>query len=270
MSLTGNIAVVTGGAAGIGYAIVEALLEQGASVMIFDLNGIVAAEAAASLSKQYKGRVASCPGNVTSTSDLDAAFDSAEGLFGPVDVLINNAGFSTIAPLMHLTEEDWTRVLSVLTTGPFLGTKILANRAVKHGIPANVVNTSSLNYKAATNGLAHYCTAKAGVSQFTKVAASELGQYGIRVNAVAPGLVRTNLTESAGLTTGLSGQRFLERTPLGRVGVPRDVAKVVAFLVSSDAGWITGQTISVDGGNEIRGLHSYWDTALEQAALDGV
>ena len=178
MSLTGNIAVVTGGAAGIGYAIVEALLEQGASVMIFDLNGIVAAEAAASLSKQYKGRVASCPGNVTSTSDLDAAFDSAEGLFGPVDVLINNAGFSTIAPLMHLTEEDWTRVLSVLTTGPFLGTKILANRAVKHGIPANVVNTSSLNYKAATNGLAHYCTAKAGVSQFTKVAASESGSMG--------------------------------------------------------------------------------------------
>ena len=87
---------------------------------------------------------------------------------------------------------------------------------------------------------------------------------------MAPGLVRTNLTESAGLTTGLSGQRFLERTPLGRVGEPRDVAKVVAFLVSSDAGWITGQTISVDGGNEIRGLHSYWDTALEQAALDGV
>ena len=113
---------------------------------------------------------------------------------------------------------------------------------------SGIVNVSSLNYTTATDGLAHYSAAKAGVSQFTEVVAAEVGRYGIRVNAVAPGSTRTPLTEENGLLEGKIGEEFLDRTPLGRTGEPEDVAKVVAFLLPDYGRWITGETICVDGG----------------------
>ena len=134
---------------------------------------------------------------------------------------------------------------------------------------SGIVNVSSLNYTTATDGLAHYSAAKAGVSQFTEVVAAEVGRYGIRVNAVAPGSTRTPLTEENGLLEGKIGEEFLDRTPLGRTGEPEDVAKVVAFLLPDYGRWITGETICVDGGQYIRGLHSYWDVLDGMGAFSG-
>jgi glucose 1-dehydrogenase len=265
-----RVAVVTGGGAGIGRAITETLLDTGLSVLILDVNGSATKAAMTDLQqRKYPGAVEMFEGSVTSSADLRSAFDHAERTLGPVDVLVNNAGFANMALIVDLTEEEWNAVLGVLATGTFLGTRELARRTIARGGTASIVNISSLNYTAATDGLAHYCAGKAAVSMFTQVAASELGRHGIRVNAVAPGLIRTELTERHQMTTGLSGERFLERTPLGRIGEPADIAKVVAFLVSDASGWITGETISVDGGTHIKGLHSYWDTLQAQLAEAG-
>jgi NAD(P)-dependent dehydrogenase (short-subunit alcohol dehydrogenase family) len=265
MFTTPSVAVVTGAAKGIGFTIAQTLLESGSSVLVFDLDADAAKAAVDRLSADHGDRVGISVGSVTSSDDLNAAFDTAEAELGPVDVLVNNAGFTGIVPIIDMEEKDWTAVMSVLTTGPFLGTQILARRVIARGGTACVVNTSSVNYRSATEGMAHYCSGKAAVSMFTQVAAAELGRHGIRVNAVAPGLTRTELTESASMTTGVFGDALVERTPLGRVGETSDIAKVVRFLASDDSAWITGETISVDGGLHVKGVHSYWDTF--QAAM---
>jgi NAD(P)-dependent dehydrogenase (short-subunit alcohol dehydrogenase family) len=262
MDLGGRVGLVTGGASGIGYAIADRLVQLGASVLVLDLDGAGAETAALELRERHGGKAVGRQGDVTSASDVAAALDGAEQELGSVDLLVNNAGFATFSPIVDMPEEDWDSVMGVLAKGTFLCTKEFARRVIERGGPAAVVNISSLNYTAATDGLAHYCAGKAAVSQFTKVAAAELGRYGIRVNAIAPGLVRTALTEGP-LTTGRMGEEFLKRTPLGRVGEPEDIAKVAALLCSSETAWITGETISVDGGTHIRGLHSYWDTLQE-------
>lgn len=262
ISLNGRVGLVTGGASGIGYAIADRLCGLGASVVVLDLDAGKAEAAARELRDHGGGKAIGCQGNVTSASDVGAALDLAEQELGPVDLLVNNAGWATFSPIVEMPEEDWDGVMGVLAKGTFLCTRDFAQRAIARGEPAAIVNISSLNYTAATDGLAHYCAGKAAVSQFTKVAAAELGRYGIRVNAIALGLVRTPLTDGP-LTTGRMGEEFLKRTPLGRVGEPEDIARVAALLCSEETGWITGETISVDGGTHIRGLHSYWDTLQE-------
>jgi glucose 1-dehydrogenase len=128
-----------------------------------------------------------------------------------------------------------------------------------------IVNTSSLNAEAATEGLAHYCAAKAAVSQLTKVAALELAPLGVRVNAVAPGITRTPMSEG-GFLGGRMGEEFLAHTPMGRFGEPEDIARAVTLLASEEAGWVTGVTLPVDGGGHLRGLFDYWNTMQEEPA----
>ena len=167
-----------------------------------------------------------------------------------------------------MPEREWRDTVDVCLTGPFLCTKAVLGYMLDAGIAGDVVNVSSLNYTAGTDGLAHYSAAKAGVSQFTEVVAAEVGRYDIRADAVAPGSIRTPLTGNNGLLDGRMGEEFRERTPLGRIGEPEDVAKVVAFLLSDYGYWVTGETIRVDGGQHIRGLHSYWDVLEEMAAFE--
>lgn len=257
-----RVGIVTGGASGIDYAIADRLAGLGASVLVLDLDGEKAEAAAQELRDHRIGKAIGCRGDVTSASDVATAFDLAERELAPVNILVNNAGFGTFSPIIDMPEEDWDSVMGVLAKGTFLCTRDFARRAIARGEPAAIVNVSSLNYMAATDRLSHYCAGKAAVSQFTKVVAAEMGRHGIRVNAVAPGLVRTPATEGP-LTTGRMGEEFLERTPLGRAGEPEDIARVVALLCSEETGWIMGETISVDGGTHVRGLHSYWDTLQE-------
>ncbi|PTL75860.1 SDR family NAD(P)-dependent oxidoreductase [Vitiosangium sp. GDMCC 1.1324] len=263
MKLVSGSAIVTGAGQGIGLGIASRLMRDGANVLLFGRTREKVEAAAEQLNRTAEGRTRAVPfaGDVVRVEDVTRAIEVATREFGLPGILVNNAGTATITPILDLSEEDFERVVDINLKGPFLFTRELARALVKAKQPGSIVNISSLNQTAVTDGLAHYCASKAGLANFSKVAASELGRYGIRVNVVAPGAILTPLAEGAGLMQGPMGREFLAHTPLGKTcGEPEDVAKVVSFLCSDLASWITGDTLAVDGGNHIRGLHSYADT----------
>ncbi|WP_437780162.1 SDR family NAD(P)-dependent oxidoreductase [Sorangium sp. So ce1097] len=261
MKLISSCAIVTGGGQGIGLGIAARLLRDGANVLLFGRTAAKVEAAAETLNRAAEGRARAraFAGDVSRAEDVARGVEAAKAAFGLPGILVNNAGTATLSPIVDLPEEDFEHVVDVDLKGPFLFMKAVARELIAAGKPGAFVNISSLNQAAATDGLGHYCAAKAGLAQLSKVAASELGRHGIRVNVVAPGLIRTPLADAVGLTRGPSAEEFTQRTPLGRIGETDDVAPVVSFLCSEDARWITGESILVDGGNHIRGLHSYLD-----------
>jgi len=260
VNLVSNHAIVTGGAQGIGRGIAEEFADNGTSVVIADLNEEAASETATEISDVYEGRAVAVHCDVTDSESVRSMVDATVDQFGDVGILVNNAGETGIARTWEMSEEEWKKTIDLCLNGPFLCTKAVITHMLDEGHAGAIVNISSLNYKAATDGFPHYSAAKAGLSQFTEVVAAEAGRHDIRVNAVAPGSTRTPVTEGNGLLEGKMGEMFLDRTPLGRIGRPDDIAKVVAFLASEYSRWVTGETICVDGGQHIRGLDSYWDT----------
>ncbi|GAA4901769.1 3-oxoacyl-[acyl-carrier protein] reductase [Actinomycetospora succinea] len=265
MDLSGQTAVVTGAGSGIGKGIAKALLERGANVVGLEIEPANIKSAGEELAGGH--RLAWSEGSVAVAADVEAAFDLAESRYGTVDHLVNNAGTASLSLVIDTPEEEWDLIVDTCLKGTFLCTKAFARRALAAGKGGTVVNISSLNAIAATDGLGHYCAAKAGVMNFTKVAAGELGRHGIRVNAIGPGTVNTPL--GAGFTVGQIGQEFLDRTLVGppRHQEPSDIADVALFLMSPTAGRITGHFIPVDGGQHVRGLHSYWDVAEAQGIV---
>ncbi|MFY0523556.1 SDR family NAD(P)-dependent oxidoreductase [Archangium gephyra] len=263
MKLVSSSAIVTGAGQGIGLGIAARLMREGANVLLFGRTREKVEAAAAELNRATEGRTRAVAfaGDVVRAADVSRAIETATREFGLPGILVNNAGTATLAPIIDMPEEDFDQVLDINLKGPFLFTKALGRALVDAKQPGSIVNISSLNQTAVTDGLAHYCASKAGLANFTKVAASELGRYGIRVNIVAPGFIRTPLSEGAGLMSDGMMREFLAHTPLGKAfGEPDDVAKVVSFLCSELSSWVTGETIAVDGGNHIRGVHSYADT----------
>jgi glucose 1-dehydrogenase len=263
MKLISSSAIVTGAAQGIGLGIASRLMRDGANVLVFGRTQAKVEEAAEQLNRAAEGRTRAVPftGDVSRADDVARGLETATRELGLPGILVNNAGTATLAPFIDLPEADFEQVMDVNLKGPFLFMQAFARALIAAKKPGAVVNISSLNQVAVTDGLAHYCASKAGLANLSKVAASELGRYGIRVNVVAPGAILTPLAEGAGLMQGRMAEEFLAHTPLGKPhGSPADVAGVVSFLCSEDASWMTGDTLSVDGGNHIRGLHSYWDT----------
>ena len=265
MELSGRTALVTGAGSGIGKAIAAALLERGANVVGLEIEPANIAAADADLAGG--DRLVWHEGSVAVANDVEAAFELAEDRFGTVHHLVNNAGTAALALVVDTTEDDWDSIVDTLLKGAFLCTRAFARQAIDAGEGGTIVNISSLNAIAATDGLGHYCAAKAGVMQFTKVCAGELGRHGIRANSIGPGTVDTPL--GAGFTVGQIGQEFLDRT---LVFPPRhqsasDIADVALFLMSPAAQRITGHFIPVDGGQHVRGLHSYWDVAEAQGLV---
>lgn len=270
MELVGRNALVTGGGRGIGKAITADLLRRGATVTVLEIEPAHAAAAQDELAEASDGgaRLAFSVGSVAEAADVEAAFALAHERFGPVEMLVNNAGTAAMAPVVDMTEEEWDGIVDTCMKGTFLCTRAYARQAIDAGVEGAIVNISSLNAIDATDGLGHYCAAKAGVSQFTKVCAGELGRHGIRVNAIAPGTTRTPLSE--GFTIGRMGEEFLARVVIGkepRHGEPQDIADAAAFLLSDLSGRITGVTIPVDGGTHVRGLFSYWDVAVQEGLV---
>ena len=249
MNLNGKATIVTGGASGIGYAIAERFVAEGARVMIADIDDARGNRAVADLSKN--GEIRFHKTNVADRAEVESLVAAAIAAFGRIDVLVNNAGIVHAADFLDLSEADFDRVLGVNLKGSFLTGQAVARHMVdrvKAGEkPGSIVNMSSVNAVFAIANQVPYSVSKGGINQLTKVMSLGLAPYGIRVNAIGPGSIMTDMLASVN-DDPAAKSRILSRTPLGRIGEPAEIAAIAAFLASDEASYVTGQTIYADGG----------------------
>jgi 3-oxoacyl-[acyl-carrier protein] reductase len=240
--LTGQTAVITGGAQGLGLAIAERFVEEGARVVLGDVN----LEATETAAKQLGGDdvAAAVRCDVTSGDDVDALVAAAVDRFGSLDVMVNNAGITRDATMRKMTEEEFDQVIAVHLKGTWNGLRTAAAimRENKRGA---IVNMSSLSGKVGMIGQTNYSAAKAGIVGMTKAAAKELAHLGVRVNAIAPGLIRSAMTEA--MPQRIWDAKVAE-VPMGRAGEPSEVANVALFLASDLSSYMTGTVLDVTGG----------------------
>lgn len=249
MPLDGKIAIVTGGAGGIGRAIAKRFLHDGAKVVIADWDANFGAEAVSEL--EAFGAIEFVKADIGKRLDVHNLVAATIDAFGDIDILVNNAGVSHSAGFLDIREEDFDAVLQTNLKGPFLCGQEVARYMVdkvENGGPAGVIiNMSSINAVVAIADQVPYCVSKGGVNQLTKVMALALAPHGIRVNAIGPGSIMTDMLAAVNSDPGAK-QRMLSRTPAGRIGEPSEIAGVAAFLASDDAAYVTGQTVYADGG----------------------
>ena len=243
---TGKVAIVTGAANGIGAACARLFAASGAAIALWDIDAAAAQTLAAELaSAGARAQGFAC--NVARSSEVAAALAATVAAFGRVDVLINNAGIFRAAEFLDVAEADWDAVIDVNLKGAFLVGQAVAREMVKTGGGA-IVNMSSVNGVMAIPSIASYNASKGGIDQLTRVMALSLADRGIRVNAVAPGTIATELAQRAVLGSAEAAARIMSRTPLRRLGRPDEVAAVCAFLASDAASYMTGEIVYVDGG----------------------
>ncbi len=238
-----KVAVVTGAANGLGAAMVDMLLAEGALVAAFDID-------TAALEARYgdmADRVLPLYCNVADKSSVDSAVAQTVEHFGRIDVLFSNAGIIGRQSLLDTTEEAWRRVLDINLTGTFFVNQAVLRHMVDNGIKGAVVNTSSVASAVVSENTGAYSASKGGVSQFTKFAALEMAKHGIRVNAIGPGTSATRLTEGTRFNAERN-EKFLRSIPMGRYGEPEEAAAAALFLGSDEASYITGITLLEDGG----------------------
>ncbi|WP_163805016.1 3-oxoacyl-ACP reductase FabG [Mycolicibacterium anyangense] len=243
--LAGQTAVITGGAQGLGFAIAELFIAEGARVVIGDINLAATQEAAEKLGGADVARAVKC--DVTSYADIDVLVDTAIEQFGRFDIMVNNAGITRDATLRKMTEDEFDQVISVHLKGTWNGLKKAASIMREQNSGA-IVNMSSISGKVGMIGQTNYSAAKAGIVGMTKAAAKELAHLGVRVNAIQPGLIRSAMTEA--MPQRIWDSKVAE-VPMGRAGEPSEVAKVALFLASDLSSYMTGTVLEVTGGRHL-------------------
>ncbi|MCX5788303.1 MAG: 3-oxoacyl-[acyl-carrier-protein] reductase [Elusimicrobia bacterium] len=242
MRLADKVALITGGAQGIGRATAELFAKEGARVVIVDVDEALAQKTAGEISSG--GAVVGLKADVTNFEACEAAVQLTVDKFGKLDILVNNAGITRDGLLMRMSEQDWDLVLDVNLKGTFNFTKA-AVRPMMRAHSGRMINVSSVVGAMGNAGQANYAASKGGVIAFTKACAKEFCSRNILVNAVAPGFIRTRMTDAI---SEEAKKLMTERILLGRIGEPIDVARVALFLASEDSSYITGQVIHVNGG----------------------
>jgi NAD(P)-dependent dehydrogenase (short-subunit alcohol dehydrogenase family) len=262
IDLGGKTAVITGGGSGIGAGIARLFGALGANLVVADIEVETAEEVTAELDGAgYPVLLVQV--DVQNAAQVDALVEQAVSHFGGVDILVNSAGVGTLSSIVDMLEEEWDWVLGVNLKGTFLCTRAVVRWWLQNGQRGKIINLSSINEAVPLAGESHYCASKGGVMMFTRSAALELAPYGIHVNALAPGMIETPMTEEVSVVPELHAAHR-KQVAFGRFGQPEDVAKVAAFLASPWSDWVTGASIPVDGGMHLIGEESYiW--AIERA-----
>lgn len=245
--LEGRRALVTGANSGIGRGIALRLAQEGASVAINYVAHPEDADAVVKEINETGAKAIAVQADITNEQEVDAMFAQAVAAFGGLDILVNNAGMETQHPFLEMPLDAWRKVLEVDLTGAFLCAQRAARIMVQSGTGGSIVNISSVHQVIPWGGFSHYCAAKAGLNMLTKTAALELANQKVRVNAVAPGAIKTPINQNVWSNPDMM-KDLLRKIPTERMGETDEIAKVVAFLCSDEASYMTGAVLFVDGG----------------------
>lgn len=247
MKLEGRIALVTGAAGGIGLACARELAKEGADVALLDVNADGVRDAATAIAAETGRRAIGLACDVADADAARAAVAQASGALGVIDILVNNAGILKPGDILTTTLEDFDAVMAVNVRAAFVIGQAVAQALVAAGKPGSIINMSSVNAVLAIPGQVPYVTSKGAINQLTKTMALGLAGHGVRVNAIGPGTIATEILK--GVFKDEAAKRgVLARTPLGRIGEPEEIGRVAVFLASNDSSYMTGQTLYPDGG----------------------
>ena len=258
MKLEGKVAVVTGSARGIGCAIAEAMAREGAKVVISDRDR----EEAARTAKRIGGAAIAIGADVSKPDEIEALFDATVRAFGKVDILVNNAGIGAARLVIDIDLEEWEHIIRINLTGAFLCSQQAARRMIAHGTGGKIVNIVSLSGQKGGVGRSAYGASKAGLEVLNKIMAVEFADHGINVNAIAPGPIMTETGRA--MHTQETVDAYHRLIPQRRYGEPSEIASAAVFLASSDASYITGHTLNVDGGFLAAGLMFAFDPSKDK------
>jgi NAD(P)-dependent dehydrogenase (short-subunit alcohol dehydrogenase family) len=247
MKLEGKVALVTGGARGIGRGIAEVFAREGADIAVNDIDTTgSAAESIVQWIRSQGRRSMAIQGDVSNRGEVETMIKSVWEKLGPIDVLVNNAGIETIVPFLELTDEQWTRVTDVDLRGPWLCSQAFCRRVVAEGRKATIVNVGSVQAAKILPGRTHYAPAKLGLEALTRNTSAEMTPLGIRVNCVHPGFIATDMTDWIVKDPAIYSS-VVSQISVGRAGEPQDIGRVVAFLASEEAAYINPFMSMVDG-----------------------